>query len=90
MYDRLLGFAVRDAAVGAFNAPMYFRSRAEAIRSFSDACLDPKAGFSSHAKDYDFWYVGDFDQSNGQFTSLASGPERACGALDYVKPTVEG
>lgn len=80
----LLAFAVRDAAVGAFNAPMFFRSRAEAVRSFSDACLDPKAGFTSHAKDYDFWYIGGFAQSNGQFVALADGPERVCGALDFL------
>lgn len=84
--SELLAFAVRDAAVGAFNAPMYFRSRAEAVRSFSDACRDSNAGFSSHAKDYDFWYVGGFAQSTGEFISLAGGPERVCGAMDYVVP----
>ena len=59
-------------------------ARAEAVRSFQDACSDPKAGLTAHAKDFDFHFVGSFDQSTGEFITLAGGPERVCGALDYV------
>ena len=42
-----------------FNTPMYFRSREEAMRSFGDACRDPKNGtFANHASDYSMWLVG--------------------------------
>ena len=80
----LEAYSVHDSAVGAFNAPMFFRSRGEAVRSFQDACGDPKAGFMSHAEHYSFWYVGQFDLSNGQLVHLVGGPERVCGALDFM------
>lgn len=79
---KLEAYAVHDSAVGAFNAPMFFRSRGEAVRSFQDACADPKAGFRMHAEHYSFWYVGDFDMNSGSLDSVA--PERVCGALDFV------
>lgn len=81
---KLEAYAVHDSAVGAYNAPMFFRSRGEAVRSFQDACSDPKAGFRSHADHYSFFHVGGFDMSSGEFTVLAAGPERVCGARDFV------
>lgn len=75
-------FAVRDNAVGAYNTPMFFRSRGEALRSFADACKDEKNGFAAHAGDYDFWYVGTFDTDGGAFSPEL--PERVCGARDFV------
>lgn len=81
---KLEAYSVHDSAVGAFNAPMFFRSRGEAVRSFQDACADPKAGFASHAEHYSFYWVGSFSLDSAEFISIASGPERVCGALDFV------
>lgn len=54
--------AVRDKAVNAFNNPMYFRSKEEAMRSFGDAVRDDKnSQFSQHAKDYSIWHIGYWD-----------------------------
>lgn len=80
-------FAVRDNAVGAFNRPLFFRSRGEAVRSFSDAVADEKNGFLRHAEHYDFWLLGYFEDSDGKFTIIE--PERVCGALDFVLPANE-
>lgn len=77
----LEAYVVHDAAVGAFNRPMFFRSRGEAIRSFEQAVRDPQSGFSSHERDYTFWQVGSFDDASGKFIVLE--PERVCGALDF-------
>ena len=84
---KLDAYAVHDSAVGAFNAPMFFRSRGEAVRSFQDACRDPNAGFASHADHYSFFNVGVFNLDTGELVSLASGPERVCGARDFVLDT---
>jgi hypothetical protein len=81
---KLEAYAVFDSAVGAFNAPMFFRSRGEAVRSFQDACANPEAGFRSHADHYSFHYVGQFNSDNAEFVGLAAGPERVCGARDFV------
>ena len=77
-------YAVHDAAVGAFNRPLFFRSRGEAIRAFQDAVLDTQSGFSAHGADYSFYVVGDFDDLNGQLISRE--PERVCGAKDFILP----
>lgn len=76
-------FAVRDAKIGAFNRPLFFRSRGEAVRSFQDACSDEANGFKAHASDYDFWLLGTFNDENGEFVALSQ-PERVCGASDFV------
>lgn len=78
--------AVFDSAVGAYNRPLFFRSRAEAIRSFQDACANSENGFSAHAEHYSFWRLGTFDETTGVLTHLHE-PDRLCGALDFVVPT---
>jgi len=58
-------YAVHDSAVGAFNRPLFFRSRGEAIRSFESAVNDPSNGFSAHAAHYSFFQVGVYDDGVG-------------------------
>lgn len=81
---RYLVCCVRDAAIKAFNQPMYFRSKEEAIRSFGDACRDDKnSSFRDHAADYSLWHIGDWDDS-GAISSLAE-PECLIQAMDCVE-----
>lgn len=77
-------YAVHDAAIGAFNVPLFFRSRGEAIRSFEDAVRDPKNQFGTHAADYSFFHVANYDDASGAFEPFA--PDRVCGAKDFVSP----
>lgn len=58
-------YAVHDKAVAAFMQPFFCRSDAEALRSFSDACLNPEHQFNRHLSDYVLYRVGLFDDSNG-------------------------
>lgn len=81
---KLVIVAVRDAAVGTFHAPMFFRSRGEAIRSFTDAVNDPKASFGKHAADYDLFDLGDFDDETGLFHLDAAAPLRIARASDVI------
>nr|AVQ10209.1 DNA binding protein VP5 [Gokushovirinae environmental samples] len=81
---RYLVCAVRDAAIKAFNTPMYFRTREEAIRSFGDAVRDSKnADFANHASDYSMWYLGDWDD-NGSLSPLSS-PDCLIQAVDCLE-----
>lgn len=74
-------YAVHDSAVGAFNNPLFFRSRGEALRSFSDAVADEKNGFVAHAEHYSFWMIGTYDTNSGLLEPVA--PDRLCGAVDF-------
>lgn len=58
-------YSIRDVAVGAFHIPIFFRSDAEAVRSFTDACNDPKGQFSAHPADYALFYVGAYNDADG-------------------------
>lgn len=80
-------YAVHDAAVGAFNKPLFFRSRGEAVRSFQDAVRDPANGFGTHGADFTFWYLGGYDDSTGRV--ICDAPERVCGAKDFILPVAE-
>lgn len=73
--------AVRDAAVGAFNTPMFFRTVDEARRSFGDAVADPKSGLGGHAKDYSMWLLGEWDDK-GEISTCA--PDCLMQAIDAL------
>lgn len=74
-------YAVHDAAVGAFNQPLFFRSRGEAVRAFQNAC-GTEANFKAHAADYSFWLIGSYDDKTGAL--LRVDPDRVCGAMDFA------
>jgi hypothetical protein len=74
-------YAVHDAAIGAFNAPLFFRSRGEAVRAFQNAC-GTEANFKAHAKDYSFWLLGSYDDSSGRIVTVEA--DRVCGASDFI------
>lgn len=77
---KLLMFSVYDAAVGAYLQPFFCRSVGEAIRSFSEACNDPKTGFHKNASDYCLFHLGDFDDGGGSCDMHP--PKRVIAALE--------
>nr|QJB19229.1 MAG: nonstructural protein [Microvirus sp.] len=81
---KLLACAVRDGAVGAFLTPMFFRSKGEAIRSFTDAATNSEHQFSKHMSDYVFYVVGEFDDNSGLFSPCE--PLRLISALECSAP----
>jgi hypothetical protein len=77
---RMLVCCVYDAAVRAFNNPMVFRSKAEAVRSFADACT-PDSAFTRHMADYSLMQIGWFDDGEGSLAQLTA-PERLISASE--------
>ncbi|ALS03686.1 VP5 [Gokushovirus WZ-2015a] len=59
-------YSVKDTAVNAFLTPFFARTDAEAVRSFSDACMDTKHQFAMHARDYELYRIGTFHDVNGE------------------------
>lgn len=72
-------YSVLDKAVGAFLPPFYMRSDGEAIRSFAEACNDPKS-LGKHAEDFTLFRLGSFDDGSGLFK--CGEPERVLSALE--------
>lgn len=77
-------FAVYDKKVGAFNTPLSFRSKGEAMRSFMDAVSDGKQTFARHPEDYVFMHLGSYDDQSGVLDPLST-PQPVMSALDCVK-----
>lgn len=63
---KLLICSVFDQAVGAYLQPFFARSKAEAIRSFSDAVGTPKSPFCEHPSDYTLVCLGAFNDADGE------------------------
>jgi len=78
----LLMCSVYDQVVRAYLPPLFVRTKAEAIRSFSDAVGDEKHEFRRHAADYHLALVGHFDDNSGVVTAV--GPERLIGASECL------
>lgn len=64
--------SVFDRATQAYARPVFVRSEREALRSFTDEVLrvDPANELAKHPGDFELWYVGEFDDSSGQFEVL--------------------
>lgn len=75
-------FTVYDKAVCAFLQPFYCRATGEAIRSFTEACNDPKNNFGRHASDYYLVKLGEFDDASGLFA--CGEPVRIVSAVECV------
>lgn len=75
-------FSIYDSAAGLFNNPMFFRSRAEAVRSFDDAVNREGSDFARHSLDYVMFMLGTFDMATGVFETAP--PERVIGAVECI------
>lgn len=69
-------YSVHDAAVQAFLQPFFARSHGEALRSFQDACNDPKTAFHAHTNDYSLWFLGSFNDASGDLAATHPAAEK--------------
>lgn len=76
-------FTVLDTAVGAFLPPFYSRAKGEAIRSFTEAALDPNR-FGKWQRDYVLYQLGEFDDTSGMFST--GEPMRIMSAAECAVP----
>lgn len=79
-------YSVYDSAVGAYMPPFFSRANGEALRSFIEACNDPKRGFVTNPGDYTLFFLGSFDDASASFV-IPDAPERLMSALDAIRDT---
>lgn len=79
---KMLVYTVFDSAVGAYLQPFFSRSNGEAVRSFQDACNDPKTQFHTHSMDYTLFLLGSYDDAGGVFDT--NPPERIASAVELI------
>lgn len=73
--------ALYDRATEAHAAIMTTRTRAEAIRSFKEACKNPETPIHQNPSDYELWELGEYNEETGEITP---NKERLARAEDIV------
>lgn len=58
-------FAVYDKKAVAYNLPLFFHQKGQALRAFSDAVTDPQSPFFKHPEDYALHHLGEFSDLTG-------------------------
>lgn len=77
-------YSVFDLKVGAFAAPFFMRSNAEAIRAFSDTVNDSSTSLNRHPEDYCLYCIADWDDASGELSALE--PSEMLGkAIEYLE-----
>lgn len=66
----LKAFAIRDSKSEHFNQPWFKSTQAQAERDFHTITNDPKSTINSYPDDFDLYYLGEYDDQKGIFTSL--------------------
>lgn len=77
--------AVRDRAADVFGQPFFVPSIGGAIRSFGDEVnrKDSNNAFSQHPEDFDLYLLGEYDDNDGSFATVA--PKQVAVGKDLVR-----
>lgn len=81
--------AVFDSAVGVYFQPFFARSRADALRSFTDAASQEGHQFNRHAGDYSLFILAEWSEENGHFENLTA-PDNLGTALEHISRLPDG
>lgn len=77
---RLYMYSVLDRKAGVWLPPFYFRSSAEACRSFVSTCADGNSSFAKFPEDFALYVVGVFDDVDCSIQGLEEGPRQIMSA----------
>jgi len=78
--------AVFDLAISTFGQPLFVAGIGGALRSFQDEVNRPSDRddnpLNRHPADFELWYLGEFDDTSGEFTLLEGERRRIARAVD--------
>jgi len=77
--------AVWDSAAALYMPPFCTTNQAIAVRAFTDACNSSTHPLGQHPEDYTLFYLGEFDDSLGNFAQEHTAQKVATG-LSVLKP----
>lgn len=63
-------YAIRDSKAEAFNTPLFFLTHGEAERAVVTGAQDQQTMLGRYPDDYDLYYLGQYDDSNGKFEAI--------------------
>lgn len=65
-------FTVFDSKAEAYLNPIYFQTKGQAIRAFSDTAKDGQSMISKHPQDYTLFEIGEYDQLKGEINMYSA------------------
>jgi len=77
-------YSVYDSKGKIFNPPFYSLTHGEAERNFHRVTNDPQTNIHAYPNDYDLYYLGEFDDVKGTFSSLIT-PEHIQKAITVLE-----
>lgn len=77
-------FGIRDIKAKAFLIPFYKPSTGEGERQFDQLISRPDTTIGQYPKDYDLYYLGEYDDHDGKSTSLKT-PELLVKGSELIK-----
>lgn len=63
-------FVIYDSVIETYTPPFTSETQGGAVRSFGDACQDPKHPYGQHPEDYTLFQVGEYSTQTGNFEPL--------------------
>lgn len=60
-------YSIYDSKVGAYFPPVFYKSRGEFLRAFSEAVADPKSNLCKYPSDFTAFELGTWDDDSGAF-----------------------
>lgn len=85
---KLKAYSIRDAKAEIYNLPFYKQTHGEAERDFRTLVNDEKSTVSKYSEDFDLFYIGDYDDNLGLFTSLET-PQHVIKAIHVKTQTTQ-
>ncbi len=65
-------FSIRDSKGEMYSPPFFQKTAGEAERNFKTLVNDQKSTVSQYPEDFDLYYLGEFDDSDGKIKNLDS------------------
>ena len=80
-------YSIRDQKAEVFNTPFYMKTHGEAERNFAKATGDEKTMIHQYPKDFDLYYLGEYDDSKGKFTPIEA-PQHIASAIQFAESSI--
>lgn len=77
-------FTVYDSKVEAYLQPFFMKSKGEAIRAFTEVCLDKNSNIAKYPHDFTLFELGSYDDSNATFNMYVTPISLGLG-IEYLK-----
>ncbi len=82
-------YVVYDEKIERYSGLHVAQTHGQAMRGFADACQDQQIRFSKHPQDYSLYFIGTYNDENGEVISKLP-PTFIARASEFIKQPIQG